>query len=280
LAAAVADEERDRDAAGQALAGVRAADKAAAESSGRLGRLAGAARAAQEEATRLEAGSAAGGKQRERGLAALARLAAPPAEAEEGAQATGGAPAGGAPVGGAPAGGAPAGGAPAGGAPADSAGPGAAQEVPDRDSLAAAASAAREAETDARLEVRTAEERLRAIAGRADALAAAALRERRAAEAAVAARRLRAQQADVAAAVATGAEVALDRIAESLATAQAERAAAEQASRGRAESFKQVRARVRSLAADLDRVVDTAHGAEVTRAEQRMRLEQVVARAP
>ena len=264
LAAAVADEERDRDAAGQALAGVRAADKAAAESSGRLGRLAGAARAAQEEATRLEAAIATVGKQRERDLAALAGLTATLAEAEEGAQATGGAPAGG---------------APAGGAPADSAGPGAAQEVPDRDSLAAAASAAREAETDARLEVRTAEERLRAIAGRADALAAAALRERRAAEAAVAARRLRAQQADVAAAVATGAEMALDRIAESLATAQAERAAAEQASRGRAESFKQVRARVRSLAADLDRVVDTAHGAEVTRAEQRMRLEQVVARA-
>jgi len=259
LAAAVADEERDRDAAGQALTGVRAADKAAAESSGRLGRLAGAARAAQEEATRLEAAIAAVGKQRERDLAALAGLTATLAEAEEGAQATGGAP--------------------AGGAPADSARPGAAQEVPDRDSLAAAASAAREAETDARLEVRTAEERLRAIAGRADALAAAALRERRAAEAAVAARRLRAQQADVAAAVATGAEMALDRIAESLATAQAERAAAEQASRGRAESFKQVRARVRSLAADLDRVVDTAHGAEVTRAEQRMRLEQVVARA-
>src|SRR5262249_6178161 len=187
------------------------------------------------------------------------------AEAEEGAQATGGAPAGG---------------APADGAPADSAGPGAAQEVPDRDSLAAAASAAREAETDARLEGRTAEERLRAIAGGADALAAAALRERRAAEAAVAARRLRAQQADVAAAVATGAEMALDRIAESLATAQAERAAAEQASRGRAESFKQVRARVRSLAADLDRVVDTAHGAEVTRAEQRIRLGQGVAPGP
>jgi len=269
LAAAVADEERDRDAAGQALAGVRAADKAAAESSGRLGRLAGAARAAQEEATRLEAAIAAVGKQRERDLAALAGLTATLAEAEEGAQATGGAPAGGV----------PADGAPTDGAPADSAGPGAAQEVPDRDSLAAAASAAREAETDARLEVRTAEERLRAIAGRADALAAAALRERRAAEAAVAARRLRAQQADVAAAVATGAEMALDRIAESLATAQAERAAAEQASRGRAESFKQVRARVRSLAADLDRVVDTAHGAEVTRAEQRMRLEQVVARA-
>src|SRR5262249_33548507 len=93
LAAAVADEERDRDAAGQALAGVRAADKAAAESSGRLGRLAGAARAAQEEATRLEAAIAAVGKQRERDLAALAGLTATLAEAEEGAQATGGAPA-------------------------------------------------------------------------------------------------------------------------------------------------------------------------------------------
>jgi chromosome segregation protein len=252
LAAAVADEERDREAVGRALAGVRAADKAAAESSGRLGRLAGAARAAQEEAARLEAAIASAGKQRERDLAALAGLTAKLAEAEEG-EGTGGAQAAG-PVARAP-------------------------EAPDRDSLAAAASAAREAETDARLEVRTAEERLRAIAGRADALAAAAVRERRAAAAAVAAGRLRAQQAEVAGAVAMGADMALARITQSLATAQADREAAEQASKGRTEALKEVRARVRALAADLDRVVDTAHGAEVTRAEQRMRLEQVVARA-
>ena len=38
LASAVANEEQDREAVGRALAGVRAADKAAAESSGRLGR--------------------------------------------------------------------------------------------------------------------------------------------------------------------------------------------------------------------------------------------------
>src|SRR5262249_336420 len=151
--------------------------------------------------------------------------------------------------------------------------------VPDRDSLVGAASAAREAETDARLEVRTAEERLRAIAGRADALAAAAARERGAAEAAVAARRLRAQQAEVAGAGAMGADMALARITESLATGQAGREAAEQASKGRTEALKEVRARVRALAGDLDLVVDTAHGAEVTRAEQRMRLEQVVTRA-
>ena len=255
LAAAVTDEEQDRAAVGRALAGVRAADKAAAESSGRLGRLAGAARAAQEEAARLEAAIASVDKQRERDLAALAGLTAKLADAEAGEDAR----------------------------PAQPAGPGGpgmdVPEIPDRGSLAAAASAAREAETDARLEVRTAEERLRAIAGRADALAAAAVRERRAAEAAVAARQLRAQQAEVAGAVAAGADVALATITASLATAQADREAAEQASKGRTETLKEVRARVRALAGDVDRVVDTAHGAEVTRAEQRMRLEQVVARA-
>jgi chromosome segregation protein len=253
LASALADEERDREATGRALAGMRAADKAAAESSGRLGRLAGAARAAQEEAARLEAAIASVTAQRTRDAAALAGVVARLEEAEAG----------------------------------EYSGPGDgetgqepdAPQAPDRDSLVARASAAREAETDARLEVRTAEERLRAIAGRADALAATAVRERRAAEAAVARRRLRARQADVARAVAAGADAALAKIAESLAAAQADREAAEQASKGRSEALKDVRSRVRAITADLDRVVDTAHGAEVSRAEQRMRVEQVVARA-
>ena len=253
LASALADEERDREAAGRALAGVRAADRAAAESSGRLGRLAGAARAAQEEAARLEAAITSVTEQRERDAAALAGLVArlEQAEADED-------------------------GGPEDGETAQAPD---APQTPDRDSLIARASAAREAETDARLEVRTAEERLRAIAGRADALAAAAVRERRAAEAAVARRRLRAEQAEVAGAVATGADAALAKIAQSLATAQADREAAEQASKGRAEALKEVRSRVRVITADLDRVVDTAHGAEVSRAEQRMRVEQVVTRA-
>jgi chromosome segregation protein len=251
LASAVAAEERDREAEGRALAGVRAADKAAAESSGRLGRLAGAARAAQDEAARLEAAIASVTTQHERDLVTLAGLTAELAEAEDGQQDAPGAPAGAAEDTGAV----------------------------DRDSLVVRAGAAREAETEARLEVRTAEERLRAIAGQADALAETAVRERGAAQAAVARRRLRAQQAKVAAAVAEGAGTALARITESLATAQAEREAAEQASRGRADALKDVRARVRALTADLDRVVDTAHGAEVSLAEQRMRLEQVAARA-
>ena len=253
LANAVAGEERDREDAGRALAGVRAADKAAAESSGRLGRLAGAARAAQDEAARLEAAVGSVAKQRERDNAALAGLVAKLAEAEAGEDAADP-------------------GGEAGQAPEEA-------EVPDRDSLAARAGAAREAETDARLEVRTAEERLRAIAGRADELAAAAVRERRAAEAAVARRQLRAQQAEVAGAVAAGAGIALGKIGESLAAAQADREAAEQASKGRVEALKEVRARVRTIAADLDRVVDTAHGAEVSSAEHRLRLEQFVIRA-
>src|SRR5262249_59833169 len=90
---------------------------------------------------------------------------------------------------------------------------------PDREALAGRATTAREAETDARLEVRTAEERLRAIAGRADALAAAAASERQAARAAAQRRRLRQEQARIAGAVARGAEMALERLEPSPAVA-------------------------------------------------------------
>ena len=132
---------------------------------------------------------------------------------------------------------------------------------------------------EARLEVRTAEERLAAIAGRADALTSAADAERQAAAAAVARRALRARQAVVAGAVAEGAAVALARLTESLAAAAEHRQAAEQASKGRTEALKEVRAQVRQLAAELDTVVDSAHGTEIARAEQRMRLEQLATRA-
>jgi chromosome segregation protein len=280
LASAVAEEERDREAVGRALAGVRAADKAAAESSGRLGRFAGTARAAQEEAARLEAAIASVTTQHERDLATLAGLTAKLAEAEDGEHGLGGVAGSGLAEGGVAGSGLAEGGVAGSGlAEREANDPAEDAEAPDRESLTARASAAREAETDARLEVVAAQERLRAMAGRADALAAAAERERRAAEAAVARRRLRAEQAEVAGAVATGAETALARIAESLAAAQAEREAAEQASKGRTEALKEVRARVRALTANLDRVVDTAHVAEVSRAEQRMRLEQFAARA-
>ncbi len=296
LAASVSREEQAREAVGRAQAALQTVDKAAAEFSGQVGRLAGEARAAQQEAARLEAAIASAHRQRERDLAALSELNAQLAAEEEDGEAAGHG------VGSGPAARSqraarveaaeeaaePAGAGTAEAAetgelePADYGQPGQADSEagePDREALSAAAVAARDAEMEARLEVRTAEERLRAIAGRADALALAAAGERRAAAAAQARRRLRQQQAEVAMAVVRGADIALERVAESLSRAAVEREAAEQASRGRAEALKEVRAQVRSLAEELDGVVESAHGAEIAHAEHRMRLEQIAGRA-
>jgi chromosome segregation protein len=305
LSAAVAVEDEARQAVARALAKTKEADAAAAEISGRLGRLAGAARAARDEADRRAAAITAAEQARDSGLAALtemeSRLAAAEAQTDQAqtdqaqtdqaqtdqaqtdqAQ-TGGARTGEAQAAGVQASGAQASGAQAGEQVAASdaePGPTALRDPePDKDALAQTATGARNAEMEARLEVRTAEERLAAIAGRADALAAAATAERQAAAQAVARRVLRARQAVVARAVADGAALALVRLTESLAAATEHRQAAEQASKGRAEALKEVRGQVRQLAAELDTVVDSAHGTEIARAEQRMRLEQLAARA-
>ena len=132
---------------------------------------------------------------------------------------------------------------------------------------------------DCRLEVRTAEERLRAITGRADSLTAAAATERQARERALARAKRRAREAALAQAVAEGASAAVVRITESLAVADAERQAAEVASRGRGDRLKEVRRQIRLLAGELDKVVDTAHGAEIAQAARRMQLDQLATRA-
>ena len=282
LAAAAGEEEQAQQAVARAVAAVQEADAAAAATSGQLGRLAGAARAAQEEAARLAAAITAARATCDRDEAALAGLAARLAAEEDGRAAPSAAAgrsvlesaAGSLDADGSRA--AVAAGAAGDGDPADGA---LAAGAPDRDVLAAGAAAARELETGARLEVRTAEERLRAIAGRADALAAAAVAEWRATVAAAERQQRRREQAQVASAVAKGARMALAALAESLAVATAGRQAAEQAREGRADALKAVRAQVRELAAELDRVVDSAHGAEIVRAEQRMRLEQLSGRA-
>ncbi len=286
LSEAVAVEERARQAVALAAASIQEADAAAAEISGRLGRLAGAARAARDEAERREAAIAAAQQARDAGLAALTelqdRLAEAEAEAEAGEQADGdtasGLTASTPTASGALGSGAWAAGATGTGATAAQ-GARTRDAAPDREALSLAATSARNAEMDARLDVRTAEERLSAIAGRADALVAAAAAERKAAAQAVARRRLRAWQAVVAQAVADGATLALARLTESLAAAAEHRQAAEQASKGRTEALKEVRGQVRQLAAELDTVVDSAHGTEIARAEHRMRLEALVARA-
>jgi chromosome segregation protein len=252
LAVAADREDRARQAAAEALARLQEADAAAAEISGRLGTLAGAARAASDEAGRLAARISAAERARETDRARLAELERALAAAEAQADAAG-----------------------AAGQDAADAG----QARADRERLAELAAAKRNAEMDTRLDVRTAEERLRAISGRADALAAAAAAERQARQRAEARNRRRAAEAALASAVAAGAEFAVASIERSLAAADTARQAAELASKGRDDGLKAVRAQIRELSGELDKAVDSAHNAEISRASRRMRLEQIADRA-
>ncbi len=244
LATAAAAEEAARQAVTETLARRHEADAAAAEISGRLGRLAGAARAANEEAGRVEAAITAARLAAEKDLAKLEQLQAELAEAE---------------------------------AEADL--PDEPPDETDREDLAERCVAARNAEMEARLEVRTAEERLRAIDGRADSLSATADAERRARAQAAQRRAQRAAQAGVARAVAMAARYAIEAAERSVTQAQARRAEAEAASAGGTGELRMVRTRVRDLAADLDSVVNTAHGTEMARAEHRLRLAQLAEHA-
>jgi chromosome segregation protein len=250
LAEAVDDEETARQGLARMLAEVQQADAAAAQTSGRLGTLAGAARAAQDEAGRLAAAIAVAERSRDKDVAQLAelqsRLAIREAEASSDA-----------------------------GADADGGRDGSA----DVKALADSAAAARNAEMEARLEVRTVEERLRAITGRADALVSAAAAERLAIQRGRERSRRRAAEAAVARAVAQGAGITLERIERSRGVADAEREAAELATKSRDGDLKAVRARIRELSDELDKVVDSAHGAEIGRAGRRLQLDQLAGRA-
>ena len=153
------------------------------------------------------------------------------------------------------------------------------QDSARRDELADRCQELRSAEMEARLNVRTAEERVTAITGRADQLLRAAAQER-AERARAAERRERlARDARVAQAVVEGARQALARIEVSIAAAVAEREAAEQARAAREEELKTIRTRVRELTGEHERLLNVAHGSEVSRAERRLRLEQMEERA-
>ncbi|WP_067125370.1 chromosome segregation protein SMC [Microtetraspora malaysiensis] len=148
-----------------------------------------------------------------------------------------------------------------------------------RDELTAACGVSRQSEMEARLAVRTAEERVRGIAGRAEGLLRAAQREREDRARAAAQRERRRRQAQIAAAVARAAQAALTALVGSIDRAAAERDEAERA-RGEIEAeLKTVRIRVRELGGELDRLVNRAHGSEMARTEQRLRLEQLEQRA-
>ncbi|HTZ91848.1 MAG TPA: chromosome segregation protein SMC [Streptosporangiaceae bacterium] len=263
LAVAVEDEEHARHVLAEAAAGLQQADAAAAETSGKLGSLAGRARAARDEVGRLTTAIEAAEKSRQQSLAQAAEAEARLAREQQAQD--------------------PAqevrrdgdGAERAGATASGETGPGPAS----RQQLADAAVTARAAEMEARLEVRTVEERQRAISGRADSLAAAALAEHQAATRALARAERRAAGAVVASAVADGARVTLARIQQSIAAADADRQQAEEAHKGRDGELKAVRARIRDASEELEKVVDSAHGAQIARATKQLQLEQIAGRA-
>ncbi len=149
----------------------------------------------------------------------------------------------------------------------------------ERDELAAHLPRARQNEMEVRLAVRTAEERVAAIAGRADSLMRQARAERAARERAAARRAARTRGAGIARAVELGAREALTRLALSLASAEQTRDAVAQARSAREAELLQVRGAAKQLGADLERLTSAVHRDEVARAEQRMRIEQLEAKA-
>ncbi|MEU9532790.1 AAA family ATPase [Streptomyces sp. NPDC048213] len=210
-----------------------------------LGRLAGQARGAAGEAERMDASAARAQEALERATEEAEELAERLLVAEE------------------------------------AAGDGADDE-PDtavRDRLAADGANARQTEMEARLQVRTHEERVKALAGRADSLDRAAGTER---EARARAERRRARlrhEAEVAAAVASGARQLLAHVEVSVVRAEQERAAAEASKGERERELGAERLRGRDLKGELDKLTDSVHRGEVLGAEKRLRMEQLETKA-
>ncbi|MFB6985089.1 AAA family ATPase [Streptomyces sp. NPDC056304] len=156
------------------------------------------------------------------------------------------------------------------------------EEEPDtsvRDRLAADGANARQTEMEARLQVRTHEERVKGLAGRAEALDRGARAER---EARARAERRRARlrhEAAVASAVASGARQLLAHVEVSVVRAEQERGAAEAAKAERERELAAERDQGRELKSELDKLTDSVHRGEVLGAEKRLRIEQLEAKA-
>ncbi|MFL6064587.1 MAG: chromosome segregation protein SMC [Friedmanniella sp.] len=143
----------------------------------------------------------------------------------------------------------------------------------DRDRLAEEARRARAAEMEARLALRTVEERARSLAGRADSLRRAAENERQARAKALARRERLQREAREAAAVQVAGGYLATQLERSLARAAAARTAAEAARAEADAALRSVRADLRSLGGEFEQLVDAVHRDELARAEQRMRVD-------
>ncbi|MFH9007544.1 chromosome segregation protein SMC [Streptomyces afghaniensis] len=220
----------------------RAADREKSAVAQQLGRLAGQARGAAGEAERSTAAAARAQEALDKALQEVEELAERLAVAEE------------MPI----------------------------EEEPDtsvRDRLAADGANARQTEMEARLQVRTHEERVKGLAGRADSLDRAARAEREARARAEQRRARLRHEAAVAEAVGSGARQLLAHVEVSLARADEERTAAEAAKARREQGLARARTEGRDLKAELDKLTDSVHRGEVLGAEKRLRIEQLETKA-
>jgi len=224
-----------------ALAKLHESDATLAAVAEELGQYGSQARAARGEAERLTQAIATAEEAREQAVAGLAELETRLASAEE-----------------------------------------APEEEPDtteRERLVEAARTARQAEMDARLALRTAEERARALHGRADSLRRAARAERETRARARERRERLLREGRAAEAVGVAVAVVLARLEVSVHRAAEARTAIEQARRGREQELMTVRTRLRELGREHDELVSSVHRDELARAQQRMRIEQLEERA-
>ncbi|MBS9534219.1 chromosome segregation protein SMC [Mycobacterium sp. M1] len=147
----------------------------------------------------------------------------------------------------------------------------------DRAQITAAAEAARGIEVEARLAVRTAEERASAVRGRADSLRRQAAAERDARVRAAQARAARQQAATTAAAVADAGRLLAERLALVVAAASRIRDGLAGERQQRAAALSAVRDEVNSMSTRITALTESLHRDEVAKAQAQLRIEQLEA---
>ena len=147
------------------------------------------------------------------------------------------------------------------------------------ETLRANVATSRAVEVEARLGLRTLEERVAAIAQRASDLENAARNERESASKYIARREARARGAITAQSIADAAYEALIQIESSISRANAERERLEISRSNRDGEILAIRATFRELSTELDQLTSSVHRDEIARAEQRLRIEQLELKA-
>jgi chromosome segregation protein len=238
LAGALAEQSNRQDAAEQALAALNESDAAISAIYEQLGRLGQEVRAAEDEWRRLQAQRAeleAGRVQTVEELTELEARLHAAQESQSVVEATPG----------------------------------------ERQEIQAAAEAARATEVEARLVVRTAEERANAVRGRADSLRRAAAAERESRARASAARAARQHASEVAAAVAESGRRIAGHLAGVVAAASRSRDQLAAERQQRATAMAATREAVTVLNARIGELTDSLHRDEVAKAQASLRIEQL-----